>query len=661
MEADPEVMDSARPAEPSRRPVFWERHLRRQYQLVLDVVVLAGAFALSYLLRFEFRIPPAHQVGLLVQLPFVVLIQFLTLQILGTYRFVWRYVGMTELYTFLRAAIYATVPILVLRLGLPASLQEWKTPLSIILMDAILGFGGLVCMRVLRRWLFERFERSRRQAQLGGGKTSRVLLIGAGRAGVLAARELQGRADLALRPVGFVDDDPQKQGAVLNGLPVLGDSEQIAMLAERYSIDHAIITIANANARTIRSVVAKCEAAGLRVRIIPGLYEILDGRVEISRIRDLAIEDLLGRQPVQLDEGSMGKFIAGKRVVVTGAGGSIGSELARQLRRFEPAELILVERSEAALFEIELELRRHDSVSKIVARVADVGDEVAMRRVFRNHSPDVVLHAAAHKHVPLMEQNSHEAVRNNVLGTELLGRIAGEEGVEVFVMLSTDKAVRPSSVMGASKRLAELVLQGLNDEFEDTRYVAVRFGNVMGSAGSVVPIFRRQIADGGPVTVTHPDATRYFMTIPEASQLVLQAGALALGGEIMILDMGKPVPIVSLARDMVRLSGLTPDVDIEIAFVGLRPGEKLEEELFHDLEAADPTRHPKIVVANIDRTSGEVLRAALRDLERLVEQGLDAEIRGFLARLLPEARLTAAVATRADGDAGGARVQPLPN
>ncbi|MDX1383356.1 MAG: polysaccharide biosynthesis protein, partial [Thermoanaerobaculia bacterium] len=383
-----------------RTTVFWSGHLRREYQLVLDLAWLATALVVSYLLRFEFWLPGPHRLGLLVQLPIVVLVQFLCLHFLGVYSFVWRYVGMAEVQAFVRAAFYSTLPILLLRLGLPPRFQEWKTPLSIILMDAALAFGGLLALRVLRRWLYERYERTRRQERAGTQTLRRVLLVGAGRAGVLAAREILGRGDLDILPVAFVDDDPAKQGAVIHGLKVLGETREIPRLARDLDIDHAIITIANAEASVIRGIAEICEKSGVRVRIIPGLYEILGGQVSLSRIRDLQIEDLLGRAPVDLDEASMRRFVAGRTVLVTGAGGSIGSELVVQLLHFGPAELILVERSEGALFEVDRRLREKGVETPIVPVLADAGDGTAMRNLLSERGVQVVLHAAAFKHVP---------------------------------------------------------------------------------------------------------------------------------------------------------------------------------------------------------------------------------------------------------------------
>jgi FlaA1/EpsC-like NDP-sugar epimerase len=459
-------------------------------------------------------------------------------------------------------------------------------------------------MRVSRRALFEYQEKRDRAETVGTSERKPALLVGAGRAGLLAAREISGVGDVALEVKGFVDDDPAKQGSVIHGFPVLGTTEDLARLVKEMGIAQVVITIARISRRDILRIIDVCHKIPVKLRIIPGLYQIIQGKVQVSRIRNVQIEDLLGREPVELDEEQVGKFLAGRTVMVTGAGGSIGSELARQVARFRPAHLLLVERAEFALFEIDQELRRAFPELSIQPLVADVGEEPRMRSIFNVHRPHVVLHAAAHKHVPMMEANPAEAIKNNILGTRTLGELAGETGVEAFVLISTDKAVRPTSVMGASKRVAELVVQDLGRK-HPTRYVGVRFGNVIGSAGSVVPIFREQIRRGGPVTVTHPDMRRYFMTIPEAAQLVLQAGAMGEGGEIFILDMGEPVRILDLAVAMITLTGLKPFEEMDIVFTGLRPGEKLYEELELFGEDIAKTRHPKIFIGKLGAYSSE--------------------------------------------------------
>ena len=612
----------------------------KRYQLAADVAVLAASFALAYLMRFDFDVPADELHRGLVQLPYVVLLQLLALILAGVYTFIWRYVGLAEVRGFCAAAWWSSAALLLLRLCLPEAAEEWRVPFSVTLTDTFFAFGGVLAVRVLRRVVYEQFEKRVRGAGHPGGDKKRVLLIGAGRAGMFAARELRSRAAaLSLHVEGFVDDEPNKQGSLMQGVRVLGGTADLPRLVEELEIDHVIITVVHATREQFRRILDICEQIPVRVRVIPGLEDILQGRVTFTRIRDVQIEDLLGREPVQLEEAEVRRFLAGKTVMVTGAGGSIGSELARQLARFRPAELLLVERAEFALFEIERELRAAHPELNVVALVGDVGDRGRMRAIFAARRPQLVFHAAAHKHVPMMESNPAEAVKNNVLATHALGEVAGEHDAEVFVLISTDKAVRPTSVMGASKRVAELVIQDLDRRYE-TRYVAVRFGNVIGSTGSVIPIFREQIRKGGPVTVTHRDMVRYFMTIPEAAQLVLQAGTMGKGGEIFILDMGEPVRILDLAKDTITLSGLRPYEDIDIVFTGVRAGEKLFEELNTADEHAARTYHPKIFTGKIAAYTGEQVCWGLEQLARLAAEGQTEEIYHFLQDFLPEACLT---------------------
>jgi FlaA1/EpsC-like NDP-sugar epimerase len=633
------------------RPPFWTRLLYRQVQLFLDLAALVGAFVLAYLLRFDFHIPPDELHRMTVQLPAVLLLQFSALALAGIYSFVWRYVGLREVPSFLRAAGISLAVLLLLRFGLPDSYHLWRVPLSVILMDAPLAFGSALSLRVLRRVLYESYEHDRldRSASrvMGKGRHKKpVLLVGAGRGGVLAVREITGRGDMDIEVVGFVDDDPLKQGTVIHGVRVLGQIREIPRLVRELEIDHVVITIAETRSQLLRRIAEICQKSGVRMRAIPGFYEILQGKVEISRLRDVALESLLGREPVHLDQKELDRFLGGRRVLVTGAGGSIGAELARQVARFNPALLLLLDRAEGALFDADRELRQLRPDLDIVPLIADVVDSPRIRVLLTQYRPEVILHAAAHKHVPLMESNASEAIKNNVFGTRILGELAGELGVAAFVLISTDKAVRPSSVMGASKRIAELVIQDLDQRFA-TRFVAVRFGNVMGSAGSVIPIFREQIARGGPVTVTHPDMMRYFMTIPEAAQLVLEAGAMGDRGEIYVLDMGEPVRILDLARDLISLSGFRPYEDIDIVFTGLRPGEKLFEELSVSDESIAKTRHPKIFIGRLAPFPPDKITDGLKRLAVFCRNGREGEVRAFLAELLDESNL---LGTRSGAD-----------
>jgi FlaA1/EpsC-like NDP-sugar epimerase len=503
-------------------------------------------------------------------------------------------------------------------------------------MDFVLSFCAIVGLRSVWRVFIER-QGNRRRAQESEVVTAvkRTLLVGAGSAGLLVAKEAEARPQLGVLPVGFVDDDRTKIGTMVHGVPVLGTTSELPEIAHRIRADQVLVTMVDAPGSTVRRLVRSCNEIDLAVKIIPGIHEIVDGKVSLSRARDVAIDDLLGRDPVKLDESAISGDFGGKVVLVTGAGGSIGSELCRQLCRFGVKRLVLLEQAENALFEIHRELIAAYPDLDIVPVIGDITDRARMEVVFQEHRPKVVLHAAAHKHVPMMEWNPGEAVKNNVFGTMCVADLAGEFRAERFVMISTDKAVNPTSIMGATKRVAELYIQSLSGK-STTRYVAVRFGNVLGSTGSVIPIFRQQIAKGGPVTVTHREMRRYFMTIPEASQLVIQAATMGKGGEIFILDMGEPVYVYDLAKDMIRLSGLKPGEDIEIQITGMRPGEKLFEELSVANEAAEKTYHPKIFVGRLAKQSVDALTPKLAALQHGTEGIELAGVRRLLQQIVTE-------------------------
>lgn len=614
--------------------------LRRPFQFAADVVVLAGAFFLAYLFRFDFDLNEYYFDNALNQLPFVVFVEFASLFLVGAYSIIWRYVSFEDIKAFLKAAFISSVILILVRLLLsPEKFIRWQVPISIILMNTIFAFAGLLALRILRRFVYEISEKRSFQLNKRRKVKQSTLLVGAGRIGALAVKDVLGRGDTEFEIKGFVDDDKHKKGGSVNGVKVLGTTDDLARLVDELNIEQVVIAIDEAQGKDVRRILDICGAIPVKARIVPSLHEIMHGRVKVSRIRDVQIEDLLGRDPVELDDKNLHEFLTGKVVMVTGAGGSIGSELIRQISEFKPEKLLLVERTEFALFQIERELRKDFENLNYVPLLADIGDESRMREIFTEFNPQVVFHAAAHKHVPIMEANPTEAIKNNVFATKLIGEISGEFGVKDFVLISTDKAVNPTSVMGASKRIAEIVLQGLNQIYP-TNYMAVRFGNVLGSTGSVIPIFREQIQQGKPITVTHKDMTRYFMTIPEAAQLVLQAGALGAGGEIFILDMGEPVRILDLAEDMIRLSGLQPYEDIDIIFTGIRKGEKLFEELEITGESLLKTKHPKIFIGKIATYSNEDVAQIVSSFRQAVGENDKTKIRSLLNHFLPEAKIT---------------------
>ena len=620
------------------------RIISRSGQTIIDIGVLSVAFWLAFMLRFDWDLSLQMLKRAAFTWPYVIAFQYAVMWAWGVPRLSWRYISLRESQRIAYSLGSAGLVLLFVRLlsaeiargpGFSAYAAYATIPIGVIVMDLIISYLGATGVRVLRRIQGEH-KTSLVHYRKGRREQRAIMLVGAGDAGVMVAKELLARPDLGLRAVGFVDDDPHKHKTIIHGLKVLGASKDLPALCAEHAAEEVLISIANASGDKIRRIKEICDQANLPAKIIPGLYEIVGGRVNLQRIREVAIDDLLRRDPVQLDSQSIGDFINRKVVVISGAGGSIGSEMCRQVARFAPACLVLVERFENALFEIHSELLRSFPNLKIVPRIADISDRERMTQIFSDLSPDAIFHAAAHKHVPMMEWNPGEAIKNNVMGTKTLADLALEHGIGHFVMISTDKAVNPTSVMGASKRVAELYIQGMAQRSKTTRFVSVRFGNVLGSAGSVIPIFKRQIAAGGPVSVTHPDMKRYFMTIPEASQLVLQAATQGQGGEVFILDMGEPVKIVDLARDLIRLSGLEPDKDIEITFSGVRPGEKLFEELSTDAERADKTGHEKIFVGHVQPADWEHLQQGIKSLQQSANAADERAVYAGLRALIPE-------------------------
>jgi FlaA1/EpsC-like NDP-sugar epimerase len=611
---------------------------KHSVRIIADVALLAIAVIVAFGLRFDWQLSAGMLARLLAVLPYVVAIQYALLFLLNVPRIPWRYFSFRDARQLVGAFVWSSLALLSIRIWLPRLVPHHElavyavVPSSVIVLDALIAPLLTLGARFLRRAAAEDVKKSALGARPDGVRT---LLIGAGQGGLLTAREIARSPDLGIDAIGFVDDDSSKRGTLIHGVPVLGPTEDIASIAQRYRAEQVLITIAHAHGGAIRRIREACVSAGLRVKIVPGIHEIVGGTVNLSSIRDVAIDDLLRRSPIALDESSLSEALEGTVILVTGAGGSIGSELCRQVLRFSPAKLILLDHAENSLFNIHRELRDHGGTTELVPVVASVTNPNRMREIFALYRPQVVLHAAAYKHVPMMECNASQAIGNNVLGTQVVADLAHEFRCREFVLVSTDKAVKPSSVMGASKRAAEIYVQALAQRSE-TRFITVRFGNVLGSAGSVVPIFKEQIARGGPVTVTDPRMTRYFMTIPEASQLILQAARLGNGGEIFILDMGEPVKIVDLANDLIRLSGLTPGEDMKVIFSGIRPGEKLHEELWDRTEATTATKHPKILIGSAAIVPWQKVYAWFERARRLSAEPSDDWVRPMLAELVSE-------------------------
>lgn len=575
----------------------WLLRYRRLVAVSVHLLLFVASHAIAFALRFEFSYPREYFPVAWVWLAANVAIHIAVFASAGMFSGLWRYTGARDLVALFRSTALSTLIFAVFLV-----LGGYRSyPRSILVIEFLLT---MILVGGLRFGARSLWQLAQSVGQKRDGARLRVLIVGAGNAGEMLLREMQKTHVGHYSPVGFIDDDEAKRGVSIHGVKVLGRIDEAAAFVKSERVDEVVIAIPSVPGKEMRRIVDTVKLAGVPIRTMPGIDQLISGQVTLNQLRSVNIEDLLGREPVSLDTDSLKALLAGQVVLVTGAGGSIGSELCRQVCRFNPRQLLLVERSEPALFEIHRELHGRHPELDIEALMADIGDVERVRGIFARYRPTVVVHAAAHKHVPMMEWNPGEAIKNNIGGTRIVADAANEFGVQQFVMVSTDKAVNPTSIMGATKRVAELYVQSLNQKSK-TSFVAVRFGNVLGSAGSVIPIFKEQIAQGGPVTVTDPEMRRYFMTIPEASQLVLQAATIGRGGEIFVLDMGEPVKIVDLARDLITLSGLVPDKDIEIRFTGLRPGEKLFEELSTVEEKAEKTRHPKIFIGRLPSRSFE--------------------------------------------------------
>ncbi len=567
----------------------------RTNQLIIDGVIFAASFAAAYLIRFEGIPLWASSKQFLLWFPYLIAARLLVNWRLGIYRFIWKYVSLSDAIAVGKSLFLVTAVLFVMRLFYPQDVilaQRIRLPLGVIALEFLLSLTGTLGARALRRILYERGQIAPLTSDQG---RSRVILYGAGRAGLLLLKELKNHGNVEV--VAFVDDDSKKVGTVISGVKVLGSGKTLGEIVRRCQIDEVVISIATAGRRVLAQIVGQCEEIPVAAKIIPSLQEIVEGRVSISQIREVRIEDLLGRDSIEMAEfdQQVRQTYAGKRIQVTGAGGSIGSELVRQLLLLEPESIAILDKDENSVYELEQELAFRFPNAHVESQIADIRDRQRLAGLFAEFKPQVVFHAAAHKHVPLMEKHPCEAVLNNVYGTETVLNACRENSVERFVFISTDKAVNPTSVMGATKRVGEALVQAYANG-GGLPSACVRFGNVMGSRGSVIPLFKKQIAEGGPITVTHPDVVRFFMTIPEAVRLVLCAGTLGQRGEIFVLDMGNPRNILDLAREMVLLSGYEPGRDIEISITGLRPGEKLIEELFGPNDNVSPTQFEKLSV-----------------------------------------------------------------
>ncbi|MGH8581943.1 MAG: polysaccharide biosynthesis protein [Gammaproteobacteria bacterium] len=597
---------------------------RRSAAFLHDLFMVPVAWMAAYWIRFNLDPIPTwfFQHGLQA-LVVVVPIQMAVFWFCGLYRGVWRFASMPDLMRIVQASVAgallsATVLFMITRLH--------GVPRSVLVLYAVLLIGALGAPRFIYRWFKDYYL-------LRGGQ--RVVVLGAGQGGDLLVRDLMRDARQRYRPVAFLDDDPNKLGLEIHGVRVLGGCDRLGPIVDQLDAKLVMIAIPSAGWREMKRMVQLAEATGLPVRTLPGVHDVMAGRVGLQALRDVSIEDLLGRQPVALDWGLIRRNLTQKVVLVTGGGGSIGSELCRQVARLGPESLVVVERSEFSLYDLQRGLAQAFPGLHVHPYLCDVCDADSVRRILKLHRPSVVFHAAGYKHVPLLESQLREAVRNNVLGTRNVCEAVLAAGVDELVLISTDKAVNPVNVMGATKRIAELVCGGLAGQGH-TRIITVRFGNVLGSAGSVVPLFREQIAAGGPVTVTHRDVVRYFMTIPEACQLIMQAGAMGRGGEVFVLDMGEPVKVAELAEQMIRLAGKVPGEEVPIVYTGLRPGEKLYEELFYEQEVRGITPHSKILLAKHRPVHWPRVKGLLDQLERAVAAWDEEALPALLKKLVPE-------------------------
>jgi FlaA1/EpsC-like NDP-sugar epimerase len=606
----------------------------RIWNVLADAALIALAWWLAFWLRFDHGVPAPYHRLMVDTIGIAVVVKLTVFILFGFYNRWWRYVSTRDMWGAARGVTAACIVAdLVVLLAHPV--KGFQLPRSVAVLDWLVLLALVAGTRLVARSLIERPDAARLVAR---GKE--VVIVGAGDAAQLVIREMQRAPGLGYTPIGLIDDDPRKKNLRLHGVRVLGTTAQLPQILRENRPDEVLIAIPSASGEDRRRVVEVARDASIPVKTLPGLYELIAGDLNLTgQIRPVEVQDVLGREPIEVDLASISSYLAGVTVLVTGAGGSIGAELCRQIARVAPARLVLVENSEAALFDIERELLEERAFPAVAPVLGDCGDRAKMSQVFERYQPTVIFHAAAYKHVALLEANPLEAVRNNTLTTKVLADVAVEYGAARFVLVSTDKAASPKNLLGQSKAVCEWIVEAYgNREDVSTRFVAVRFGNVLNSSGSVIPIFRRQIEKGGPVTVTHAEMTRYFMTIPEAVSLVVQAGAIGGRGQVYVLDMGEPVKILDLARNMIRLSGKEPDKDIVIEFVGAKPGEKLHEVLWNEGETVGPTSHAKILRAARAPIDPGWLDDELGDLEHMVERGETLDVVSKLAAMMREPR-----------------------
>ncbi len=605
--------------------------------ILADIVLLAASYFLSYIVRFEVKVGVEELMVIKQTIVPIVLCKLAVFYFFNLYRGMWRYTSIIDLLNVIKAVFVSSLIIITVVLML-SRFQGFSR--SIFIIDAVFSLILIAGIRLVIRLLLSTTTFSLNKNGINSNEHKKMIIIGAGDAGEKVVREIYDNPRMNYKIVGFVDDDKSKVGRQIHGIKVRGNVDDLKEIVKNEGVDEILIAMPSAVGKEMRRIVEICDSTKISYKTLPGMGEIIDGKVSIKTIRDISYKDLLGRPPVRLENDKILEFLKDKCVLITGAGGSIGSELCRQICKYGPSLVILLDAGESNLYSIQMELKHVVTYIKYRAVLGRIQDKALLEEVFRKYKPDVVFHAAAYKHVPLVERNPWEAVYSNIIGTDILVKTAIAHKVDRFVLVSTDKAVRPTNVMGASKRVAEKIVHA--HKLGPTKFMAVRFGNVIGSSGSVIPLYRHQIEKGGPVTVTHPEITRFFMTIEESAQLILQAFTMGDGGEIFILEMGTPVKIVDMARDLIRLSGKEPDTDIEIKFIGLRPGEKLYEELITEGEGIVKTDHEKILVLRDEALSGDIeyynkldrLDEQIRELTNLADmhdaKGIKAKLKGIV-------------------------------